>query len=355
MKKILITGGCGFVGSNLGIKLKGKYPNYEIICFDNLKRRGSELNIVRLKEVGVLFIHGDIRNTEDFDLLPNDITTLIDASAEPSVLAGLDCTPNYLVHTNYNGTLNCLNFAKKFGSDFLFLSTSRIYPIPHLENIQYIEGDTRFEISPLQKVPGINQQGISENFPLEGHRSLYGATKLGSELLVSEYQAYMNIRTVVNRFGVITGPYQMGKVDQGVIVLWAAKHFWKKELNYIGFGGMGKQVRDVLHINDVFDLIDYQIHHMESVNGKTMNAGGGPNVSTSLLELTALCEEVIGNKIKIESVAETRPADVPIYITNNSYVTELCNWEPKRDLHTIMKDVFHWIRDNEASLRPLLA
>lgn len=355
MKKILITGGCGFVGSNLAIQIKEKYKDYKVICLDNLKRRGSEMNISRLRERDINFVHGDIRNIEDFEELPDDINTIIDASAEPSVLAGLSSTPNYLIHTNYNGTLNCLNFAKKCGADFVFLSTSRIYPIPYLHRIKFWEGENRFELSDNQDIEGISTSGISENFPIHGHRSLYGASKLGSELLIAEYNAYMNLSTVINRFGVITGPYQMGKIDQGVIVLWAAKHFWKKELKYLGFGGSGKQVRDVLHIDDVFRLIDFQIHNMDSVNGKTMNAGGGVEVSTSLKELTTLCEEIIGNKISISSVSDTRQADIPIYISDNNYLEEISGWKPEKGMEQIVNDIFIWLKENEASLRPLLS
>ena len=123
-KKILITGGAGFVGSSLAIKIKMKYPGYNIFCLDNLKRRGSELNISRLNEAGIKFIHGDIRNREDFQPFESDITTIIEASAEPSVLAGINSSPDYLINTNLLGTINCLYLAAKLKADFLFISTS---------------------------------------------------------------------------------------------------------------------------------------------------------------------------------------------------------------------------------------
>jgi CDP-paratose 2-epimerase len=112
LKTLLITGGAGFVGSSMALSLKKKYPSYELYVLDNLKRRGSELNIPRLKEAGIHFVHGDIRNKEDFDGLPK-IDCMLEASAEPSVLAGIDSTPDYLINTNLNGTINCLNFAAK--------------------------------------------------------------------------------------------------------------------------------------------------------------------------------------------------------------------------------------------------
>ena len=353
MRKILVTGGCGFVGSNLCLKLKQKYPTYELIAFDNLKRRGSELNIGRLKSKGVTFMHGDIRNIEDFEGLSN-VDTIIDASAEPSVLAGLNGTPNYLIHTNFNGTINCLNLALKNKADFIFISTSRVYPINKLEQINYKEVATRFEIEESQIISGISSEGLTEEFPIEGYRSLYGATKLASELVIAEYQKLLGLKTVINRCGVITGPFQMGKVDQGVVVLWVAKHFWKKPLAYLGFGGTGKQVRDILHVDDLFRLIDYQIHNIEKVNGQTMNVGGGKDTSISLLELTRLCQEVVGNKISIGAVSETRQADIPLYITNNLKVTEMTGWKPQKRAKDIVADIFSWLQDNEARLKPIL-
>lgn len=354
MKKILITGGAGFVGSQLALSIKAKYPFYQIVTLDNLKRRGSELNLPILKSNNIDFVHGDIRNKEDFDTLDQDFDLMIEASAEPSVLAGLDGTPDYVVNTNLIGTINCLSFAKKVNSKVIFLSTSRVYPIQNLNNIKYLEDETRFQISPEQNIPGVSQQGITEAFPLEGYRSFYGASKLASELMIHEFASFYGVDAVINRCGVLTGPGQMGKVDQGVIVLWVARHFWKKGLGYFGYGGEGKQVRDILHVDDLFDLVDYQMHNIVSVQGQVFNVGGGQDVSVSLQELTSVCEEVVGNKIEIQKVKEDRVADVRIYITDNSKINQVTNWKPKRTTHDIVTDIFNWIKTNESNLKPIL-
>src|SRR5690349_885101 len=141
---ILITGGCGFIGSNLCVLIKQKYPGYDIIALDNLKRRGSELNIARLTNHEIKFIHGDIRLADDL-VLQYDIDFIIDAAAEPSVMAGVGSSLNYVISTNLNGTINALELAVKHKAKFIFLSTSRVYPISKLEAIKYREDDdTRF-------------------------------------------------------------------------------------------------------------------------------------------------------------------------------------------------------------------
>lgn len=353
MKSILITGGAGFVGSSMALQLKAKYPTYEIYVLDNLKRRGSELNIPRLKAANIHFVHGDIRNKEDFDGLPK-IDLILEASAEPSVLAGIDSTPDYLINTNLSGTINCLNFATKNKSDFIFLSTSRIYPIETIESINFTEANTRFEIAEQQTIKGFSKNGISEDFPLDNYRSLYGTTKLASELFIQEYKQFFGLKTVINRCGVLTGPWQMGKIDQGVVVLWIAKHFWNQPLSYIGYGGTGKQVRDMLHTDDLFRLIDWQMHHLDEINGEIFNVGGGTEISLSLNEMTTLCEEITGNKIPIKQVPENRTADIRIYITDNSKVTSKTGWKPQISPKQIFSEIYEWIKENEQQLASIL-
>lgn len=351
--KVLVTGGCGFVGSNICSHLIERYKESKVVAFDNLKRRGSEMNIARLTALGVEFVHGDVRNADDLAMI-NGLDIIIDASAEPSVLAGINSSPNYLVETNFNGTLNCLNLAKKNSAKFIFLSTSRVYSIPALETLEYTEEKTRFELSDSQRAEGVSKHGITEAFSTKGYRSLYGSTKLSSELLVEEYHHLFGLETIINRCGVLTGPYQMGKVDQGVIVLWMARHFWPKPLKYIGFGGTGKQVRDILHIKDLLILLDLQIKQFPLFNGELFNVGGGVKVSTSLLELTEICQEITGNQIEIVSEPENRAADIPIYISDCDKIKNVCNWEPKYSVEEILMDIHSWIQEDEPSLKRIL-
>lgn len=354
MIDLLVTGGAGFAGSSLALLFKKNYPEWKVAVLDNLKRRGSELNINRLKEQGIEFIHADIRLYEDFDSLPS-CKIMIECSAEPSVLAGIGSSPDYLISTNLIGTINALKYANKHNSMFLFLSTSRIYPIATLEKLQYTEAATRLQLSNAQPIVGVSEKGISEQFPLEGSRSFYGATKLASELMIEEYMAFNGLKAVINRCGVLTGPWQMGKIDQGVIVLWLAKHYFKKELSYIGFNGTGKQVRDILHIKDLYRLLDWQINHIEKVKGQIFNVGGGNEVSVSLCELTDICRSVTGIEIPIHSIKENRQADIPIYITDNAKVSQATGWKPEISVADTMQEIYEWMKEHEKQLMPILA
>lgn len=351
--EILITGGAGFVGSSLCIKLKEKYPAYSITAFDNLKRRGSELSLADFKRLGINFIHGDIRNQEDLAAVGN-FDVLIEASAEPSVMAGLNSDPTYVINNNLYGSINCFNACLAKKAKLIFLSTSRVYPIDKIENAAFVEEQTRFSFSEKQVEPGISKLGISEMLSLSGARSFYGTTKLSSELFIQEYAAFYGLQAAVTRFGVIAGPRQMGKTDQGVVTLWMAKHYWNQSLKYIGYGGMGKQVRDLLHIDDLIILVDLQIHEIEKFSGKIFNAGGGLKTSASLIEMSAICQKITGNKIKIDSEKENRPADLRIFIADNSAIELATSWQPQKSVESIFSDIFTWINDNEEQLKPIL-
>ncbi|TMA76342.1 MAG: NAD-dependent epimerase/dehydratase family protein [Deltaproteobacteria bacterium] len=350
---ILVTGGAGFVGSTLALHLKRHDVARRVIALDNLKRRGSELNVPRLRDGGVEFVHGDIRCPEDLDVAETDL--LLECSAEPSVLAGYDSSPQYLVNTNLLGTLNLLEHCRRRGAAIVFLSTSRVYPMAALAAIRLDETPTRFEIAGAQTLAGISARGISEEFPLSGARSLYGATKLASELFIEEYAYAYGLRAVVDRCGVLAGPWQMGKVDQGFVALWVARHLFEGRLSYIGFGGSGKQVRDVLHVDDLCDLVTRQIARLDDVAGQVFNVGGGRRVSTSLCELTELCRRVTGKTIAIDAVAETRTADVPLYVTDTARIEATLGWSPTRDLERVVVDTHDWMHAHAASLRAILS
>jgi CDP-paratose 2-epimerase len=344
--RLLITGGAGFVGSNLAVSLADRHPDWEVVAFDNLYRKGSALNLPRLREAGVEFVEGDVRDPEQLRRLP-PISALIECSAEPSVMSGVDGQTDYLVHTNLTGAYNCLELARRDGAFLVFLSTSRVYPVAPQVALELEEAETRFEIVPEQAVAGVSPAGIAEDFPLEGSRTLYGATKLAAELLIEEYRAGFGVPAVIDRCGVIAGPWQMGKVDQGVFTHWMLAHHFRNPLSYIGFGGRGKQVRDLLHVDDLVDLVERQLLDPERWDGRTVNVGGGRECSLSLLETTAICRRLTGNEVEIAPVEETRPGDVPIYLSDCARIFSLDDWRPRRGAEQVLSDIHAWIAADE--------
>ena len=353
--KILITGGCGFVGSNLAVFFKQFYTDAEVYCLDNLSRRGSELNLQKVLAAGGLFVHGDVRIKTDFDLIPA-VDIVIDAAAEPSVLAGkLPGELENLIDTNLNGTINTLYFAKEHQAAIIFLSTSRVYPYDSLAEAKLVVSPKRFNLSNKQNLNGLSELGVTENYPLEGLRSLYGATKLASEYFIQEFAHNFGLPAVINRCGVLSGPYQMGKIDQGVIVLWLAKHFWEGSLSYIGYGGLGQQARDVLHVRDLFSLVQWQIANLGLQKGQIFNVGGGLENTVSLAELTDLCTQITGNSLKMGSLLENRPGDLPIYITDNTKITNFSGWKPKIGIEFLLFEVFDWLKKDQAILKSILS
>ena len=354
MRRVLVTGGAGFVGANLCVALSARHPDWELVALDNLSRRGSELNLPRLREAGVAFLHGDVRSRDDL-LGAGELDAIVECSAEPSVLAGVGGSPDYLVQTNLVGAYHCLELARRERAQLVFLSTSRVYPVATLEAAAHTEAQTRFELSPEQAVPGLSEHGVAETLPLEGARTLYGATKLSAELLIAEYAETYGLQAVVNRCGVIAGPWQMGKVDQGVFTFWLLAHRFGRDLTYIGYGGQGKQVRDLLHVDDLVDLVDEQLADPARWAGRTVNVGGGREVSLSLRETTELCRELTGRRVAVEPAGADRPGDLRIYLSDCRRLHGLTEWRPRRGARQVLEDTLEWIAGHEDAVRRALA
>jgi CDP-paratose 2-epimerase len=229
-----------------------------------------------------------------------------------------------------------------------------VYPIPALRSLRLEEGETRFELSAEQPLSGASSEGIAEEFPLQGFRTLYGTTKLAAELLIDEYRHAYGVRAVINRCGVIAGPWQMGKVDQGVFSHWILAHHFKRPLRYIGFGGSGKQVRDLLHVEDLVELLDEQLLDPQRWDGATLNVGGGRAFSLSLLETTALCAEITGHRLEVEASTETRQGDVPLYVSDCRALASLSEWRPRRGPRAVLADLHAWVCAHEADLERTL-
>jgi CDP-paratose 2-epimerase len=172
---------------------------------------------------------------------------------------------------------------------------------------------------------------------------MYGASKLCGELMLAEY----DLDWVINRCGVIAGPWQMGKVDQGVFTHWALSAQLGRPLSYIGYGAKGKQVRDLLHVADLVDLLERQLLAPTDYNGHTFNVGGGRSGSLSLLETTRICAELTGHELQVGGVPETRAGDVRCYISDCSALFAHSDWRPSASPRDILSDTFAWISQHK--------
>ena len=352
-RRILITGGAGFIGSRLAIHLRQVAPSSQIVVLDNLCRKGSSLNLALLLDHGVEFIEGDIRNSADLNRIDGDL--IIACAAEPSVMAGLNSSPRYVLETNLLGTLQSLEWARERGAAIYFFSSSRIYPLSHVGGIPVVEEESRFEwrIEDAALSNYLGRDGIKLGFPTDGVKSMYGATKLSSEDLIREYAHSYDLPSMITRFGVVSGAGQMGQVQQGVLAYWTGKHFFKQGLMYKGFGGTGKQVRDFLPIEDLCSLVIKQLERVPESRASLYQAAGGRNFSVSLKELTAICQEVTGQNVEINSVAESHQNDLPILMLDSSLARVEFQWEPTITAKELVGRIHAWLIQNEKDLKPI--
>ncbi len=345
--RILITGICGFVGSTLARGLREGWPDWEIVGLDNLVRAGSEINRRALREHGIKLYHGDVRNPSDLETLPR-CDWIIEAAANPSVLAGVDgkTSSRQLIEHNLVGTINMLELLKQWRCGFTMLSTSRVYSIRALAAIPVETQGDRFvplidapvSTQPAIPIPGCSPNGVSEAFSTEPPLSLYGSSKRASELLACEYAESFDLPVSVLRCGVLAGPGQFGKIDQGIFSFWI--HSWrrKRPLKYIGFKGTGCQVRDCLHARDLLPLVAQQISQPGSDAPRVLNVSGGLGQSASLRQLSAWCAERFGpHTVKAE--AKDRPFDVPWLVLDSSRAVQTWGWKPQTPLEAIWTEI----------------
>tara|TARA_B110001450_G_scaffold81768_1_gene77566 strand:+ start:359 stop:1381 length:1023 start_codon:yes stop_codon:yes gene_type:complete len=335
--KILITGGCGFVGTNLALFLKQK--KHKISSLDNLSRKGSKYNLKLLNNEKIKNYKIDIENDRKILKIPK-FDLIIDCCAEAAVEVSKNNFEK-VINTNLVGTINILKKAKIDKSKIIFLSSSRVYPINSLKDL--------VDKKKLKKSLKINKM-FNENSNINGPKTIYGVTKLASEMFIEEFSYAFKMKYIINRCGVISGPLQFGKQDQGFISLWIWRHLMKKKLSYIGYEGLGNQVRDVLHVNDLSELINIQIKNLNKINNTLFTVGGSKKSYTSLKKLTEICQKITGNKLSISKIKKTSIYDIPYFITDNSKVTRAYGWRPKKNISNIIKDTYKWLKINKSNL-----
>jgi len=343
---IVVTGSAGFFGNYVTNYLVSK--GHAIIGIDNLSRKGSEINAQsQCDSPNVVFVRGDVSKPEDLEFLKNEhIDWIIDCAAEPSVLAGFGDGSRSLINNNLISTINLLEICKEKKCGFILMSTSRVYSIKDLSEIPSIESDRRFEVG---------RSGlIKEDFSTKPPVSLYGSTKLTSELLAIEYAHMFDFPVWINRCGVIAGPGQFGKIDQGVFSFWIYSWLKRKSVKYIGFGGTGKQVRDVIHPFDICEVMNKQIHDRTIEESPIYNLGGGFKNSMSLKELSDWCVDNIDkDDSHVTSSDEVRPFDIPVFIMNTKKAQERWDFKVTINLNKTLREIRDYVLGNPEFLQNL--
>ncbi len=339
--RILISGICGFVGNTIARTLLAAGRGHQIAGFDNFIRPGSESNRAELKALGVKLFHADLRAASDIDALP-DADWVIDAAANPSVLAGVDgrTSSRQLVEHNLGGTANLLEYCKARKAGFILLSTSRVYSIEPLASLPVTVRGGAFVPDETKPLPaGLTAAGIAESFATTAPISLYGATKLASEAMALEYGETFGLPVFINRCGVLAGAGQFGRADQGIFAYWINSWARKRPLKYLGFGGGGHQVRDCLHPRDLVPLLEKQLSAPKLASSDRLaNFAGGAASAMSLKQLSEWCAQRFGPH-SVVTDGTPRPFDIPWVVLDSAKATRLWGWTPATATTTILDEI----------------
>ena len=338
--RLLITGICGFAGSVIAATFQSRKEGVSICGLDNLMRPGSETNRLKLKRAGIRVIHGDVRQASDFETLP-DVDWVIDAAANPSVMAGVDgrSSSRQLVEHNLCGTLNILEYCRARSAGLILVSSSRVYSIAELNAIPVRSCNSRFDFDDNAPCPpGVSALGVQEGFSTSPPISLYGSTKLASEIMALEYAEVFGFPIWINRCGILTGAGQMGTAEQGVFSYWLHAHARKAPLRFIGYEGSGRQLRDAFHPEDLAILLEAQMEYSGRPGSRIFNVSGGRENCMSLAELTAWCNERFGAHPVTPDPAPRR-FDVPWLIMDSARARQAFSWSPRKSLQQILTEI----------------
>lgn len=341
--RILISGICGFVGSTLARAFAETGAKHEILGFDNFIRPGSESNRAELKRLGVKLFHGDLRAASDLETLPA-VDWVLDAAANPSVLAGVDgkTSSRQLIEHNLGGTVNMLEYCKQHRAGFILLSTSRVYSIAPLAGLPMIAENDAFK--PKLPIPAalhhtLSSSGLTEQFSTGAPISLYGSTKLASEALALEYGETFGLPVFVNRCGVLAGAGQFGRADQGIFAYWINAWLRRRSLKYIGFGGTGHQVRDCLHPRDLLPALERQLAAPKlEASERIANFSGGITSAMSLKQLSAWCSGRLGAHT-VAADLTPRPFDIPWIVLDSAKAQRLWQWQPQTPSVAVLEEI----------------
>ncbi len=338
---ILITGGAGFIGSNLTQRFLGE-PNTRVRILDNLSRRGVEHNLAWLRSLRgasnrLEIVQGDVRNAKVMASAVRDVHEIYHLAAQVAVTTSIDA-PEADFEINALGTLRVLEAARLSAKKpfLLYTSTNKVYG--SLDGVPVHANGNRYEAD----LAGF--AGVTEHEPLDFH-SPYGCSKGTADQYVRDYARIYGLPTVVFRMSCIAGPRQFGNEDQG----WVA-HFLYCALagKPITVYGDGRQVRDILHVHDLVDAMFAARNHRRTSRGQIYNLGGGPTRTTSVLELLRSIECQAGSPLNLQ-YKEVRPGDQPLYISNTAKIERDTSWRATRSLDRTLADIrAFWTEQGDA-------
>jgi CDP-paratose 2-epimerase len=334
----LITGGAGFIGCNLVDYFLNK--GFEVKVFDNLSRKGTEKNIEWLKsnhKTNLEFIKNDIRKFDSLLEAAKNVDMIFHTAAQVAVTTSIK-NPREDFEINALGTLNVLEAARQSNSDpiIVFTSTNKVYG-NNVNKIPLVEKDTRYEF-----VDSNYKGGIPEDFSTDAEEHTpYGSSKYTADIYIRDFFNIYGLKTVTFRMSCIYGTRQFGNEDQGWVSYFIISSFFNRP---IVIYGDGKQVRDVLYIDDLIRAFELAYQNIKKTKGKVYNIGGGAKNTMSLLELLNMLKNLgLNPKYKFD---KWRPADQKVYISDIKKAKEF-DWAPKITPKEGVKKLLNWVKENK--------
>lgn len=335
-RSYLVTGGAGFIGSNYVHRLIERGD--KVTIYDNMSRAGAPKNLAWLEETfrrdAFRLIVGDLRDAGLLAESAREADVIVHLAGQVAVTTSVT-DPRDDFEANALGTFNTLEAARSSGRDpiFLYSSTNKVYG--GMDDVEVIEEATRWRYKDLVG-------GCHETQPLDFH-SPYGCSKGTGDQYVRDYARIYGLRSVVFRQSCIYGPRQFGVEDQGWLAWMMIAAVTGRQITIYGDG---KQVRDVLHVNDLLNAYDAAIERIDHAKGEVYNMGGGPgNVLAVWAEFGPILERLLGRKIEVAR-ADWRPGDQRVFYADFSKAKRELDWEPKIDLEEGIEMLFDWVKAN---------
>jgi CDP-paratose 2-epimerase len=336
MKKLIITGGTGFIGCNAAAHFRRAGAN--VVVVDNLSRRGSEANLAWLRDQGVeQFIRADVTNADAMnDLMAQhaDADAVLHLAAQVAVTSSV-ADPRADFEANALGTFNVLEAVRVSARGrpaFLYASTNKVYGC--LDNLPVVQRQGRYAYQDLPR-------GVGECEPLDFH-SPYGCSKGASDQYVLDYARIYNMKTVSFRQSCIYGTRQFGVEDQGWVAWFCIAALTGEPLTIYGDG---KQVRDTLWVGDLVECYERSLERIDAIRGEAFNIGGGPANTLSLLELVERIERRLGDRLEL-AFADWRPGDQRVFVADVDKAERLLGWSPRVGVTEGLDRLLAWVDDH---------